>query len=128
MQLEAGLVAALAMSITVKKGEGMRWEKDVYQSRDARAPRRWGDVGVGGRPVASMVVGTWATVFFGLSCYLGESVGPTKIADTIFRAGGLMGSGRALSNDRIRPHCARSMARDLPRSGSKDRDDNSAYR
>jgi hypothetical protein len=70
----------------------------------------------------------WATVFFGLSCYLGESLGPTKIAATIFRARGLMGSGRALSNDRIRPHCARSMTRDLSRSVSKDRDDNSSYR
>lgn len=106
----------------------MRWEKDVYQNRDARAPRRWGDKGAGGRSVTCMVVGTGLPYFFGLSCYLGRLVRSNEDRRHNFRAAGLIGSRRALSNYRIRPHCARSVARDLSRCVSKDRDDNSSYR
>lgn len=49
--------------------------------------RRWGDVGAGGRPV-TYGCRVLATVFFGLSCSLGELLGPTKIAATI---SGLLG-------------------------------------
>jgi hypothetical protein len=66
----------------------MRLEKDVYQNRDARAPKALGRCRSGRAPCYLYGCRVLATVFFGLSCSLGELLGPTKIAATI---SGLLG-------------------------------------
>jgi hypothetical protein len=67
----------------------MRREKDVYQSRDARAPRRGtglGDGGAGGRPVTCMVEGLGSRVFLDCFGLLGDSLGPNEDCRHNFRA------------------------------------------